>query len=288
MSSAIEALRQAFLDLARGHAQNQPRRRLILPTGSVLHSLAGAFRGYFGTKIYTTHPKHGAHFTVLLYDATTAEPLAQFEANILGQIRTGAASGLATDLLASPQARTLAVIGSGFQAITQIAAVLAVRPIQRITVWSRNTDRRTAFAQDCMQRFGVQVLPADSADAAVQNADVIVTATNAKEPVIETAWVKPGAHINAVGSNQAQRRELPDALVHSPVQVVVDSREQAKLEAGDLLLAGVDPDTLAELADVVSGKVMYTHWTERITVFESLGLGLEDVAVAAYLYERSK
>ena len=122
MPDAIQALREAFAAWRAGGAQNQPRRRMVLPSGACLHQLAGAHRGYFGTKVYATHPKHGAWFHVLLYDAGTARPLAFFEADWLGQIRTGAATGLATDLLAAPGAETVGLIGSGYQAAGQLAA----------------------------------------------------------------------------------------------------------------------------------------------------------------------
>jgi len=147
MDVAVEAMRSCFSALGCGEAQNQPRRRLFLKTGAVLHSLAGAFGKYFGTKIYSTHPKFGAHFTFLLYAAETGEPLAQFEANYLGQIRTGAASGLAVGLLAPKDAHVLAVIGSGFQAQSQLDAMRAVRSFKKIRVWSRNPDRSWAFAE---------------------------------------------------------------------------------------------------------------------------------------------
>src|SRR5258708_5979348 len=138
MDEAIRCMREVFTALAKGEAQNQPRRRLILPTGSMLHSMAGSFGRYFGTKVYSTNPKYGAWFTFLLYDAETAKPLAQFEANYLGQIRTGAASGLATNLLTSPHAGKVAIIGTGFQAQTQLAAVRAVRQVRSVKVWSRS------------------------------------------------------------------------------------------------------------------------------------------------------
>ncbi len=131
MRDAIGRMRETFSALRSGTALNQPRRRLALPTGSVLHSLAGAFGRYFGTKIYATHPKYGANFFLLLFDAETARPLAQMGANYLGQIRTGAASGYATDLLADPGATTLAIIGAGFQAQSQLEAIRAVRKRSR-------------------------------------------------------------------------------------------------------------------------------------------------------------
>src|SRR5579885_3582812 len=147
MPDAVAAMRRCFQALAQGRAQNQPRRRLILESGSVLHSMAGAFGNYFGTKFYSSNPRYGAHFSFMLYDAKTARPLAFLEANHLGQIRTGAASGYATDLLADPNADTLGIIGSGFQAQTQLDAIRAVRPIQTVRVWSRSEEKRRKFAE---------------------------------------------------------------------------------------------------------------------------------------------
>src|SRR5271163_5086036 len=149
MPEAIGVMRSAFQALAQGRAINQPRRRLILDTGAMLHSMAGSYENYFGTKIYSTHPRYGAHFLFLLFDAQTGNPLAQMEANHLGQIRTGAAGGYATDLLANPEADSLGVIGSGFQARTQIEAIRAVRPIKTVRVWSRSEEKRRKFADEC-------------------------------------------------------------------------------------------------------------------------------------------
>src|SRR5215469_15387311 len=142
MPVAVRLMRETFEQLRTGAAQNQPRRRLILPTGTVLHSLAGAWGKYLGTKVYASNPRHGAYFFFLLFDAETALPLAYMEANHLGQIRTGAASGYATSILASPEAETLAVIGTGFQARTQLAAIREVRELRDIRVWSRNETNR--------------------------------------------------------------------------------------------------------------------------------------------------
>src|SRR5579871_5026449 len=147
MREAVDVMRRTFEALAQGRAQNQPRRRLVLETGSVLHSLAGAYGNYFGTKFYSTNPRYGAHFYFMLYDARTATPLALMEANHLGQIRTGAASGYATDVMANPKASVLGIIGSGFQAKTQLDAVRAVRKIETVRVWSRSEEKRRAFAE---------------------------------------------------------------------------------------------------------------------------------------------
>src|SRR5882672_10968792 len=180
---AIDLMEDVFRRLAAGESLNQPRRRLMLPTGSTLHYMAGADGAYFGTKVYSTHPKHGAHFVFLLYAAADAKPLATFEANYLGQIRTGAASGYATRLLARPDAATVGVIGSGFQARTQIAAMRAVRPIREVRIWSRSEDKRRALAREC------DASAVETAEQAVHGADIVVTATNAKDPVLEDAWI---------------------------------------------------------------------------------------------------
>ncbi len=255
MADCIGLMREAFGRLAAGDAINHPRRRLILPNRSTLHYMAAADGRYFGAKLYSTHPRHGAHFLFLLYRAEDAAPLALLEANHLGQIRTGAASGLATDLLAHPEARTLGVIGSGFQARTQVEAMLAVRAFERVRVWSRTEEKRRAFAADAAARFGVAVEAARSAEEAVRDAEVVVTATNAAKPVIEAEWIAPGTHINAMGSNQAARRELPEELVRRAGLIVVDSVEQSRMEAGDLLPALTEEDWLkvVELKDLVSG-----------------------------------
>jgi ornithine cyclodeaminase/alanine dehydrogenase-like protein (mu-crystallin family) len=275
MRDAIDVMRKTFEALAQGRAQNQPRRRLILETGSVLHSMAGAYGNYFGTKFYSTNPRYGAHFYFVLYDAKTAQPLAMMEANHLGQIRTGAASGHATDLLADPQAETLGIIGSGFQARTQLGAIRAVRPIKTVRVWSRSEEKRRAFAEES------SVTAVDSAEEAVRGARIVVTATNSKDPVLESSWIQPGAMINAMGSNVANRRELPADLVQCAGLIAVDSIEQAKIEAGDLLLAN-------HWSNVVELKDVQRHYdAKQITIFESLGLGVEDVAAGAFLYERA-
>jgi alanine dehydrogenase len=275
MREAIGQMRSAFEALAQGKAVNQPRRRLILDTGAMLHSMAGSYQNYFGTKIYSAHPRYGAHFYFLLFDAQTGNPLAQMEANYLGQIRTGAASAYATDLLANPEADTLGVIGSGFQARTQVEAIRAVRPIKTVRVWSRDEEKRRKFAEEC----DAQAVP--TAEEAVRGAQIVVTATNSAEPVLEDAWIAPGTMINAMGSNVAKRRELPGELVRRAALVAVDSLEQAKLEAGDLILN----DSWANVVELKDVKPNFHP--AQITIFKSLGIGVEDVAAAAFVYERA-
>ncbi len=275
MQEAIGVMRGAFEALAEGGAINQPRRRLILDTGSTLHSMAGSYRNYFGTKFYSVNPRYGMYAYFMLYDAQTAQPLAWMEANHLGQIRTGAASGYATDLLSNPQADTLAVIGSGFQARTQVKAIRAVRPIKTVRVWSRNEEKRRKFAEECAAQAVA------TAEEAVRGAHIVVTATNAQEPVLEDAWIAPGIMINAMGSNVANRRELPGELVRRAALVAVDSLEQAKIEAGDLIL----PNSWANVGELQNVQRHFDP--SQITIFKSLGIGVEDVAAGAFVYERA-
>lgn len=290
MKDAVAAVRESFLALAGGGAENQPRRRLFIPAGSVLHQMSARFGGYFGTKVYATNVKRGAlAFHVLLYEAATAEPLALLEANALGQIRTGAATGVATQLLAVDGPVRVGMIGSGFQAWTQLEAVAAVREIAEARVWSRSEEKRSRFAKEAGRAFGISVKASASAEEAIGGAEVVVTATYAKDPVIEDGWVHPQALVNAAGSNQANRREVPADLVRRAALIAVDSLEQARIEAGDLLLAA-PPESWGSMGVVEIGELMTGEFQrpQGVVMFESLGLAVQDIAVAGIVYERAR
>lgn len=275
MAACIDMMRQAFQEMRAGRTRNHPRRRLILDTGSVLHQMAGSCGKYFVAKIYSSNRKYGLLQMInILYDAETGKPLAYLEANNLGLIRTGAASGYATDLLADPKASVVGLIGSGYQARGQVEAMRAVRPIKEIRVWSRKRENAESFAKefDC--------IVAESAEAAVRDAPIVVTATSSKDPVIESAWIKPGTMINAMGSNVANRREIPAELMRAG-RVVVDDLEQAKIEAGDIILAN-SWTNVVELKNVDRG-----YDPSTVTIFESLGIAVEDAAAAGYVYEQA-
>jgi alanine dehydrogenase len=287
MREAVRLMRDMFEELRNGTAQNQPRRRLFTAEGSVLHSLAGACGKYYGTKIYSTNARAGtAEFLFWLLDSATAKPLALMEANWLGQIRTGAASGYATDLLSDPKATRMGVIGSGFQARSQVEAVSIVRPLQEVRVWSRSESNRMKFAAGIERDFGIRAIAASSAEDAVAGMPIVTTATWAKDPVLEAEWIAPGALVNAMGSNHPQRRELPASLIGRAARIVADSIEVAKIESGDLLLAWQESDwassRLGELKDAAKG-----HDPVGITIFKSNGLGVEDVAVGGWVYEQA-
>jgi alanine dehydrogenase len=292
MSKAMELLDGAFHMLAAGTAVNQPRRRVILPTGSVLHYMAAGTPDYFGLKAYSVNAKTGAHFEVLLYRSSDGQPLATLEANYLGQIRTGAASGVATKYLAREDAAVAAIIGSGFQAETQLEAIANARQLREVRVWSRKQDRREAFAQRCSEKFKLNVTAKSTARECVEGADIIVTATSSKDPVIEADWIAPGAHVNGSGSNWAERRELPTDLIYGRAAIVaVDSIEGAKLESGDLLIPLRESPGRefpgVELSDIIAGKLPGRTSPDQITVFKSNGLAVEDVVVAGHIYEEA-
>lgn len=285
MAKAVELVETSFRQLADGSAVNHPRRRVILPTGSILHYMAAGNSQYFGTKVYSTNPKTGAHFTFLLYRSADGLPLAQIEANHLGQIRTGAASGVATKFLAREDASTLGVIGTGFQAETQIEAMSTVRDLREVRVWSRDQARREAFAAKCAARFGLNVLAVETAREAVENADIVVTATSSKVPVLEADWISPGTHVNAMGSNWLIKRELPTELVlDRGALVTVDSVEDALLESGDLVTPMKERGLTEVPAINFSPSVTRTS-ASQITIFKSNGLAIQDVVSAGYLFE---
>jgi ornithine cyclodeaminase/alanine dehydrogenase-like protein (mu-crystallin family) len=289
MHDCIGLMESAFRRLAVGESLNHSRQRLVLPTRSVLHYMAAHDGAYFGIKVYSSHPRTGAFFLVALYRAEDARPLALIEANHLGRIRTGAASGYASRMLARPESRTLGILGSGFQARTQVEAIAAVFPLARVLVWSRSAEKRAMFAHQCSLELGIEVRAAATAEAAVEGADIVVTATNAGTPVLQSEWVRLGAHLNAVGSNHAQRKELPEDLVRRCELIVADSREQARTESGDLLAAldAQNWSAVRELHEVAAGHVRRTD-PAQITLFKSNGMAIEDVVAAGYVYERAQ
>ena len=292
MPKAIELVDYAFHQLAAGTAINHPRRRVILPTGSVLHYMAAGMPGYFGIKVYSTNPKSGAHFEVLLYRSEDGMPLATIEANHLGQIRTGAASGVATKYLSRKDSSVAAIIGSGFQAQTQLEALAAVRNLREVRVWSRSPEKRAAFADRCVKKLNLNVGAVETARQCVEGADIVTTATSSRQPVIECVWISTGTHVNGSGSNWADRRELPADLIFGRAAIVaVDSVEEARMESGDLLIpmheSGHDIFPGVELAEVVAGVRPGRLNDDQVTVFKSNGLAVEDIAVAGYLYEEA-
>lgn len=290
MPVAIEAVEAAFRRLAAGAAIVHPRRRLHLEGFSYLHYMAAAdgAGGYEGLKIYTSS-REGLRFMIPLFRAKTGELLAVLEGDYLGQVRTGAATGLATRLLAREDARRVGIIGTGLQAKTQLEAIASVRKIAHVRAFGRNPERREKFAREMSAKFGVPVEAVASAEEVVRDAEILVTATTATNPVIESRWVHPGTHINAVGANFPQKRELDSETVLRSDAIFVDSCEQAKMEAGDLIQTfAQEPgrwDSVQELASLVAGQVAGRTSRDQITLFKSSGIAIEDIVTAGRIYE---
>jgi ornithine cyclodeaminase/alanine dehydrogenase-like protein (mu-crystallin family) len=294
VEDAMALLEAAFREAAAGRGPSSPRRRVVTPPAA-LHMMSAALpaRGVAGAKVYCTTPR-GAGFLVPLFDLETGRLTALLEADRLGQIRTGAASGLATRLLARADAAVGAVIGTGWQAETQVEAICAARPLREVRVFGRDAARRHAFADRIGARVRARVVPVASAEAAVRDADVVCTITNARRPVVEGAWLAPSAHVNAAGVNWPNRSELDTAAVLRASAVVVDDLETARLESGTLLpvveAGHLAWEAVATLAQVVAGGGVPPSLRRPgdITVFVSHGVALEDIACAAQVVERAR
>ncbi len=285
---AIEAVESAFLQLASRKAENLPRRRLHNPEG-MLHLMAASLpeQGFMGFKAYTTYPNK-VKFKVYLYSTKTGELLAIIDADRLGQIRTGAASGVATRWMARQDSKVVGILGSGWQARTQLEAVCHVRPPTQVLAFSRSADRLRAFCEEMQQQLKVPCTAVSSPEEVAEASDILITITSSVSPVFNGEKLKPGTHINAAGSNSILKRELDEVCIRKCSSIVVDSKEQAKLECGEFL-APLEKGILTwegvrELGEVVSGQAKPRKDSRDITLFKSLGLALEDVAVAARIY----
>lgn len=281
---ALDAVESAHRDLANGLAIDTPRARSRLPQ-TVLHILQGALpaQGVIGYKAYTSN-KSGNRFLVHLFDAATGRLKAVIEADYLGMIRTGAASGVAARWLARPDASVAGVFGAGWQAEGHVRAICAALPLERVKVFSRKADKLQDFCRRLSETTGVAVEPADSAEETVRGSDVIGTVTTAALPLFDAAWLEPGVHINAAGSNSLIRQELSEATIRRCDLVTVDAVPTALAEAGDLLpvleKGRLHARQLVELGEVIVGRHAGRGSAEQITLFESQGMAIQDLAVA--------
>jgi alanine dehydrogenase len=286
-AAAVEAVEGCFRRLAAGAVDNRPRYRVPLEDGVLaVMSAADLELGYAGVKAYTAFGYDDVRFVVLLFEAARAELVAVVEADRLGRLRTGAASAVAARHLARPGSRTLGVIGCGGQAETQVACIRAALPaIEEVVAYCRTPASLDAFCERVGARAGES-----HREAAAQ--DVVVTVTTSKDPVLRGEWLRPGALVCAVGANDARARELDNAVLERAAFVCCDSREQARLESGDLIepvAQGVlDWLEVHELQDVVAGELQGRHLDDDVVVFKSNGLAAWDVAAAAAAVERAR
>jgi ornithine cyclodeaminase/alanine dehydrogenase-like protein (mu-crystallin family) len=292
MDLALEAVEEVLRKMALDEAQNVPRAR-AQTDHAMLHTLSAAARtlGVMGYKAYSTSRK-GAHFHVGLYDGRTGALLALMQADYLGQMRTGAASGVATEYMARPDASEVGIFGSGKQARTQLLAVCKVRQINRVQVYSPNEEHRRTFAAEMSNLCETEVVPVPRPEMAAEDKDIIITATSSREPVLNGHWIAEGTHINAVGSNFLTKAEIDAVSVRRCDSIVVDSKDQARIEAGDFAQALEDGSIhwadVHELGQVIVGRYTGRAHAQDVTLFKSLGIALEDVAVAARVYARAQ
>jgi ornithine cyclodeaminase/alanine dehydrogenase len=305
MEEAIAAVAEGYRQLAGGNV-TMPQRVAtpVAPHNGIHLSMPAYVDGSDGTggtlaiKIVTVFSDNPTVYgeptiqgVVLLHDARTGKPLALMDAEHLTAMRTGAASGVATQLLARPDAATATVLGSGAQALTQLLAVCAVRPITRAFVFSLRPDQDAAFAERMAARLGIPVARAPDMRTAVEHADVICTATNSSTPLFDGAWLRPGTHINGIGSYTRTMRELDTATILRS-RVYVDGRTAAQTEAGDIVIPMAEgaityDHVVAEIGAVLLGNAPGRTTPAEITVFKSVGMAVQDAVTAPIVYRRA-
>jgi alanine dehydrogenase len=267
-----------------------PRRRFELPDRGFFHYMAAldSDAGYVGMKQYT-YVKGKLRFLVPLYSTLTGELLALIEADYMGQLRTGAASGVATKYLARKLAKSAAIIGTGGQARTQLEAVHNVRMLESVFVYGRDAKRRNEFAEEMSDRLGVNVYAVESAAKALEHAEIVCTATTSAQPVLFGQELPPGIHINAIGANHAHKQELDESAIAKAEVIFVDSLAQSQQEAGDLIIPfSKEPQKwggVKELPELVAGKTAGRANDSQITLFKSNGIAAWDLAMAEKVYK---
>jgi ornithine cyclodeaminase len=299
MEACIDLMADTLATLARGEAVQPLRSMMRLPETGIL----GMMPAYLtpdkalGIKLITVfHANHGTKYdshqgAVLYFEGEHGSLKAILDATAVTAIRTAAVSGVATRLLARPDASDVAILGAGVQGLTHLEAMLAVRPVKRVRIWNRTFEKARELAARETRRRGIPIEAVQTAEAAIRGADIICTVTSSREPVLKGEWLKPGAHINAAGSSVAATRELDTpAMVRS--RLFVDRRESTLNEAGDFLIpkkegAIGDDHIRGEIGDLVLGRTAGRGSPEEITLFKSLGIGVEDVASAKYVYEKA-
>ena len=280
----VEVMEDLFLQESRGLVENMPRQRIRFPKASA-NIMGGTV---LGSNAYGVRHSN----VTLLYDTETGKLDAVIAPGELAWIRTGAATGLAVRHMSKPDAAIVGLIGTGRQAITQLEGVCAVRAVKHVKVYGRNEEKRRGFAAEMRERLGVDVVPVDSSEACVRGSDVVVTITSSREPVFDGTHLNAGAMVAAAGVNSWVKREVDDTTIQRAALIAVDNIEQAKLECGELIWAAergmFNWRQAVPLSDVVSGKVAGRPSTDAITLFESQGIGIEDIAASKYVLAKAR
>jgi alanine dehydrogenase len=289
MDECIEVLDDLFQQEARGQAENTPTTEFHLPGAGFLRLKAGLIDGSdcLGFKTYSPRGRR----LVFVYDLQ-AELQGIVDAIHLTQVRTGAMSAVATRYMARPGSATLGIMGTGKEARTQVEALSRVLKLQQVKAYSRNPENRERFAKEMSQRLELNVEPVDTPEASIKDVDVVVTATSANTPILPGAWLQPGMHVNAIGATGMFRRELDEDAILRAAIVVVEHLPQAQAEIGELIHLAqrgkLRWSAVRELRDVVSGAIPGRSHPEDLTLFDSIGVGTEDVAVAAHLIRKAR
>ncbi len=292
MADCVKVMEDAFRQAGQGDTWNRPRSRIRLPRG--FHHLMAASvlgSGVFGLKTYTSF-RAGTRFLILLYDSATGDLLALVQGARCSLLRTSAVSAVATRHMARKDAATVGIIGTGFQGRGQLEGVCAVRSIKSVKAYDRFPKAAAKFCAEMSEKLGLEVTQAESAEECASGSDIVITMTTTRRPVLLGEWLEPGMHVNAAGSNHWIRQEVDDNVIRRSDRIVVDSLEDAKIEAGDLLYSiergVVRWDQIHDLASVVAGRVSGRESADEITLFESQGIAVSDVAAAAYVYRKAK
>ncbi|MER3447692.1 MAG: ornithine cyclodeaminase [Candidatus Dadabacteria bacterium] len=292
MDDAIRVIEETFRQQGLGNVINHPRLR-IRTEKSMLHYLAGAVphMKVMGYKAYTSY-KGGVKFRVFLHSIETGELLSIMDGNFMGMIRTGATTGVATKYMSRADSDVVGIFGTGWQAKGQVMGVASVRKIGRIKAYSRNADKRESFCKEIEWFLGIETVSVDKPEDVVDESDIVITSTTSAEPVFKGEWLQEGVHINAIGGNFLFKREIDETTVKRSSIIVVESKDQSKIEAGEFLplieKGRLQWDGIHELGEVVTGKIKGRKKDEDITLFKSLGVAIEDIAVAAHIYEIAK
>lgn len=297
MDDALQAVEDAFRSVSRGEAVNVSRHRGAL-NGATINAMGAMSTALdlMAMKIYPIVRQDvtvGSSFQVLAYRMSTGALVGVLEAEYLAQVRTGAASGVASRHLARPGSRVMTLFGAGWQARGQLDAIVrAVPALERVLVVGRSPARVEQFCREMNGHRGLQVIAAGDPERAVREADIVTTVTGSAMPVFDGRWLQPGVHVNAVGSNFAQKQEIDAFAVGRADRIVVDDLVVARTECGDLLAAeaatGLDWSSIAALGDVVDGRLPGRTAADQITLFESQGIGLEDLAMASLILKRAE
>lgn len=289
MEKSLLIIHKVFRELAACRATNVPRQRVRAP-GIMLHTMSAAneYLNYVGWKAYTT-TREGALFHVAIYDQETGEMRALIEGDFLGQLRTGAASGVATEYMARPNSKVVGLFGTGLQARTQLQAICLTRKIEFVSVYSRNHENCTRFAEEMTELCNVEVKASHSPDETAAEKDIVICASTSKTPLFDGRVLDEGTHLNVIGSNHPSKREIDRTTIKRADVIVCDDITQCKNEAGDFIQPveeGVtDWRLMHDLSEIVAERQTGRATDDQVTLFKSVGLAVEDVAMAAEILE---